>query len=137
MADVWADLRRNQDTRGDVDSKEGSPEGSKLGTAVEGRFREMYADRIRGLLMQATSFSLLSDEELAKLKARAYVEVNDAGKIAKFRLETSSGNVRFDASVERALAQFAEDGGKRFPPFPPGSGIEKVFRVKVNFRGDR
>ena len=134
--DILAQFSKDHadDERGDIDDPEGDPNGSVLGTSTSGRLQSQYADEIRARLEAYVGYSLLTEEELAKLQAQVYVEVSDTGKIASYRFVKNSGNPRFDESVTRAVGMFGVDGPREFPRFPEGVGFEGLFKAKITFK---
>ncbi len=137
--DILSQFNENlpDDPRGDPDSPEGDPNGSPLGNATSGRLKSQYGDEIRARLEAYVAYSLLTEEELKKLRAQVtieVVEVGGQGKIASFRFVKHSGNARFDESVTRALRLFGVDGPRLFPPFPEGSRFGEQFKAKITFQ---
>ena len=133
MDRILSKLKKDVDERGDEDSPEGRADGSVYGTETAGGLKAAWQDKVRASLYGMTSYSLLTADDLKRLKAKVFLEISAKGKILRWNFVKPSGSTKFDASVERTLTFFLEDGSMSLPAFPKDKSFGETIKVKVVF----
>jgi TonB family protein len=134
-ADISKDMRRalkraQMLAQATEEPAEGSLSGSALGRSTEGATGDAWATAVDAAIHSAwvTPVGLITDAELAGLKATVRISVSDDGTLQNPVVQKSSGNSYFDDSLVRAV----KSAGKVPPPPSP-----KYKRLNLVFDGSK
>jgi colicin import membrane protein/protein TonB len=109
----------------------GDPEGDPLGDSEDAGEGDRYlALVIRALQGNYDVPNTISERERLHLKSTIVLFIEPDGRVARWRVERPSGNVAFDAALERTIRQ------TRLPPPPDdkretyrSNGVEVIFQI--------
>jgi colicin import membrane protein/protein TonB len=107
----------------------GAPDGDPSGDSETGEEGDRYLALVtRELHSNYTAPNTISERDRLHLKGTVVLYIDPDGRIARWQLETPSGNAAFDAALERAVR-----ATRRLPP--PPDGLKDVYRrgLVVNF----
>jgi hypothetical protein len=112
-ANLFKNLKDPDAPEGFTDVGEGSPTGSRAGTATEARGDPYILSLIDQIGSAWTVPTTIKDSELANLSADVCLTITSDGFLTKFSFIRKSGNSQFDSSLEATLGQM-----KKLPPPP-------------------
>jgi hypothetical protein len=105
---------------------EGSPTGSRAGTATEAKGDPYILSIIDQVGTQWTVPTTIKDSDLANLNARVCLDIADDGTLRGYQFRQRSGNSQFDSSLDAALSTI-----KKLPPYPDRFKGQKLCPIFV------
>ncbi len=128
-ANLFKNLKDPDQPEGFQDVGEGSPTGSRAGTATEARGDPYILALIDQIGSAWTVPTTIKDSELANLSADVCLTLTNDGYLTKFSFIRKSGNSQFDSSLEATLGTI-----KKLPP-PPDRVLNGANLRAIALRG--
>ena len=128
-ANLFKNLKDPDQPEGFQDVGEGSPTGSRAGTATEARGDPYILSLIDQIGSAWTVPTTIKDSELANLSADVCLTITNDGFLTKFTFIRKSGNSQFDSSLEATLGTI-----KKLPP-PPDRALNGANLRAIASRG--
>ncbi len=117
-----------------LDSIIGVRHGSVHGSGVEGKAGDVYLGSVeRSLRLSFVVPVFLTEEELKRLRVDVMiVQIDERGRVKKYRVTRKSGNAAYDGAALDAIRHFVPaEGGSKTLPAPPPEMLELVNRRGV------
>jgi hypothetical protein len=128
-ANLFKNLKDPDQPEGFQQAGEGSPTGSRAGTATEARGDPYILALIDQIGSAWTVPTTIKDAELANLSADVCLTITNDGYLTKFAFIRKSGNSQFDSSLEATLGTI-----KKLPP-PPDRVLNGANLRAISARG--
>lgn len=117
-----------------LDSIIGVGHGSVHGSGTEGKAGDVYLGQVERSLRQSFVVPVfLTEAELKRLRVDIMIiQIDDKGRIKKYRVSRKSGNSAFDGAALDAIRRYVpSEGGSKTLPAPPPEMLDLVNRRGV------